>query len=73
MWALISWVAVSVGFYGTWVAATRRRGWLIGAGCSLLWLAYDVERGIWAGALAAVVAVALNVRNYRVGRCRNTL
>lgn len=71
IWAFISWIAMVVGFGGTWMAGRSRVGWLVGVGSSVLWLGYDVERGIWAGALAAVVAAALSVRNFRIGGERN--
>lgn len=64
----ISWVAVAIGFAGTWVAGRKRQGWLIGIASSALWIAYDVERRIWAGTFAAVIAIFLCVRNYRCGR-----
>jgi hypothetical protein len=67
MLAALSWAAVLLGFVGTWVAGRHRTGWLIGAACSALWLAYDVDRAIWAGALAATVGIVLGIRNYSIG------
>jgi len=59
--AVISWVAVLVGFVASWVAGRRRVGWLAGVAGCVLWGVYDVERGIWAGLLQAVVGAAISV------------
>lgn len=66
-WALISWSAVTVGLAGTWVAGKHRAGWLIGAAASGLWLGYDIDKAIWAGAFAATVAIVVSGRNWRLG------
>ena len=66
----VSWLAVLVGFTGTWVAGRHRTGWLIAATSAALWLIFDVERSIPAGTFAAAVAIVLAIRNYRIGRPR---
>lgn len=66
--AIVSWSAVTIGFIGTWIAGRRASGWLWGVASSVLWLGYDLERAIWAGAFAAVVAIILSLRNYILGR-----
>lgn len=66
----ISWVAVVLGFAGTWLAGRYRTGWLLGILCCLLWAGYDIAMSIWAGLFAAVIGCALNLRNYCIGRHR---
>jgi len=69
---IISWVAVLLGFTGTWVAAKHSYGWMIGNTCCTLWLAYDLYYAIWAGAFAALVSIIINTRNWAVTRAKET-
>ena len=65
---VLSWAAVLVGFVGTWVAGRHRSGWLYGCASAGLWLMFDLTIGVWAGAFACVVSIAIGVRNYRIGK-----
>lgn len=62
MWALISYTAATLGFASTWLVAKHNWGWWVGVACCTLWLAYDIDRAIWAGAISAVVSGGLGVR-----------
>ncbi|HET6915018.1 MAG TPA: hypothetical protein VFH56_02900 [Acidimicrobiales bacterium] len=69
-WAILSWAAVIIGLYGTWLAARHPTGWALGCACNALWAAFDIAFGIWAGLVQAIIGLALSLRNYYLTRRR---
>ena len=60
----LSWIAMLGGWIGLWVTPRHRAGWLIGATCAGLWLAYDLALSLYAASIAAAVAMILSAANY---------
>ena len=67
-WSIISWLAVVAGMCSIWICGRSHNGWLLSIICNLLWISYNVYRGIWAGLVASLVYIVISIRNYRIGQ-----
>lgn len=65
-WTALSWLALTLGFAGTWLAPRRPVGWLICAASSTAWLAVNIAHDIPAAAAASLIAIGVSSRNWRV-------
>lgn len=70
MWVALSWVAVIVGLFATWLSARHPYGWLVSALCCVLWIMYNATISVWSGLASGILGVIINLRNYWVCRRR---
>jgi hypothetical protein len=61
-----SWLLTGVGVFGLWLAGRRdRRGWMVGVGAQVLWIAYATATHQWGFYFSALAYGWVYVRNAR--------
>jgi hypothetical protein len=73
IYQVIGAAAILVGFAGTWLAARRPAGWLIGFTSAGLWIAPLAAGQQWVGIINCVVSMAICARNYAASHARARL
>ncbi|MEV4462116.1 hypothetical protein AB0J51_00680 [Micromonospora echinofusca] len=63
---LWSWLLMTVGVTGLWLAGKRSwTGWAVGLGAQVLWLAYSLVTEQWGFLVSCFVYGAVYIRNLR--------
>lgn len=64
-----SWILTAVGVFGLYLAGKKdRRGWMVGVGAQVLWIAYATVTHQWGFYVSAIVYGWVYLRNARAWR-----